>query len=238
VLIIAAVIGLVQIAVPIALKSSFPQQAKEWASSFLSFSSFLVIIVGTFFAGDAIASEFEQKTGYIIFANPVKRASLVAGKFAAALISALLTIGFYYLIGTGAMIGIYRSVPVETAASFAYATLYLCCVLGFTFLFSALLKGSMGATLLSFFTFFLILSIVSEVISLVGVEPWFLPNYASGMITQVINPQKDTVITVPNSSLKIYTFYPKYPISIIVLVLYFTATLALAIMITRRKQMP
>lgn len=237
VLIIAAAVGLLQIAVPLALNRGFPQQAKDWASSFLGSSSFIIIIVGTFFAGDAIVSEFEQKTGYIIFTNPVRRVSLVAGKFAAAFISALLPLGLYYIIGTGALFGIYGFVPAETAASFAYAGLYLCCVLGFTFLFSAVLKGSMGATLLSFFMFLLILQIVSQVIALTGNEPWFLPNHAAGMITQVINPQKDTIIAIPGSPIKVYQFYPKFPISIIILAAYFLATFALSMVITRRKQM-
>jgi ABC-2 type transport system permease protein len=237
VLIIAAVLGLLQIAVPYALNRGFPQQAKDWASGFLGSSTFIIIIVGTFFAGDAIVSEFEQKTGYIIFTNPVKRVSFVAGKFAAAFISALLTVGLYYIIGTVALLGIYGFVPAETAASFAYATLYLCCVLGFTFLFSAVLKGSMGATLLSFFTFLLILSIVSGVITLTGTEPWFLPNYAAGVITQVVNPQKDTSFIPLGSTFRVYEFYPKFPISIVVLLAYFLVTFALSMVITRRKQM-
>lgn len=238
VLVIAAVIALIQIIVPWALKITFPPQAKEWASSnFFGTLNFIIIIVGTFFAGDAIVSEFEQKTGYIIFTNPVKRVSFVAGKFAAAFIASMLPVVLYYLIGTGAMVGIYGYVPVETAASFAYAALYLCVVLGFTFLFSAILKGSMGATLLSFFLFLLILTTVNGVVSLTGNEPWYLPNHAGGMITQVIYPLKDTVTKIPNSSLTVYAFYPKFPISIIVLVVYFVATLALSMWITKKKQM-
>jgi ABC-2 type transport system permease protein len=206
-------------------------------SSFLGNVSFIIAIVGTFYAGDAIASEFEHKTGYIIFANPIKRSLLVGGKYVAALVSALLAVGLYYIVGIVSTLGIYGTVPMETAASFAYATLYLCCVLGFTFLFSSLLKGSMGATLLSFFTFFLILSIVSSVITLAGTEPWFLPNYASGIMNQVINPQQDTVMEFPGSPLKIYIFYPKYPISLIVLLAYSIATIILSIIITERKQL-
>jgi ABC-2 type transport system permease protein len=237
VVVIAALIGVLQLVVPLAYNIPFPQQAKEWASSFLSFAGFLIIIVGAFFAGDAISSEFELKTGYIVFANPVKRSSIVLGKFAAAFLSSLITIGFYYLIGTSALLGIYGSVPIEVAASLGYACLYLCCVLGFTFLFSALLKGSIGATLLSFFMFLLIFSIVSQVISITGNEPWFLPSYASGMITQVINPQNDTIIVVPGSSVRFHTFYPKFPASLIVLAGYFVATLALSVVVTKRKEM-
>ncbi len=237
VLVVTALVGVLLFAVPLAFNTAFPEQANVWASSFFSFANFLIIIVGTFFAGDAIASEFEHKTGYIVFPNPVKRVSLVFGKFVAALISTLLTIGFYYAIGIGALLGIYGAVPLETAASFAYATLYLCCVLGFTFLFSALLKGSMGATLLSFFTFFLILSIVSSIITLTGNEPWYIPTYASGMISQVLNPQVDTVRIIPGSPLVIHVFYPKFPISAIILTVYFVVTFILSIVIARRKEM-
>jgi len=237
VVVIAALIGALQLAVPLAYNIPFPQQGKQWASTFLGFASFLIITTGAFFGGDSISSEFELKTGYIVFANPVKRSSLVLGKFAAAFLASLVTIGFYYLIGTGAMLGIYGSVPIEVASSFGYACLYLCCVLGFTFLFSALLKGSMGATLLSFFLFLLIFSIVSQVISITGNEPWFLPSYASGMMTQVVNPQNDTVIVIPGSPVKLYSFQPKFPVSLIVLAGYFVVTLALSGVATKRKEM-
>jgi ABC-2 type transport system permease protein len=237
VLIIAAALGLVQIVVPLALNTGIPKLAKDWASSFIGPASFIIIIVGTFFAGDAIVSEFEQKTGYIIFANPIERASLVAGKFVAAFVSALLPVGLYYLMGVGAALGIYGFIPVETAASFAYAALYLCVVLGFTFVFSAILKGSMGATLLSFFMFLLILQTISQVIALTGQEPWYLPNYAGGMITQVINPQADTSMKLPESPITVHQFYPKFPVSIIVLIVYFIATLVSSLFITKRKQM-
>jgi ABC-type transport system involved in multi-copper enzyme maturation permease subunit len=95
----------------------------------------------------------------------------------------------------------------------------------------------MAATLLSFFMFIFILSIVSSVITLAGVEPWFMPNYAAGSTTQVINPQKDTVMEFQGSPLKIYQFYPKFPASIIVQAVYLVATLALSIVITNRKEM-
>lgn len=233
---ITAALAFIQIIVRWAL-NAFPVQATVWASEFFGSSVFIIVIVGTFFAGDSIVSEFEQKTGYITFTNPVRRISFVSGKFVAALVSSMLPIVLYYLIGTGALIGIYGSVPLEIAASFAYGILYLCVVLGFTFLFSAILKGTMGATLLSFFLFLLILTTLSGVISLTANEPWYLPNFAAGMITQVIYPLKDSVMKIPDSSLTVYTFYPKFPISIMVLVAYFVITLVLSMWITKRKQM-
>jgi ABC-2 type transport system permease protein len=235
VFVIAALAGLLLIVVPYALNVALPKDA--WASMFFGFANSLIVIVGAFFAGDAISSEYEHKTGYMLFPNPVKRASLVLGKFAAAFISALLPIGFYYALGAGGLLGIYGTISWEIGASLLYALLYLLCVLGLTFLFSSLLKSSMAATLLSFFMFIFILSIVSSVITLAGVEPWFMPNYAAGSTTQVINPQKDAVMEFPGSPLKIYQFYPKFPASIIVQAVYLIASLALSIVITNRKEM-
>lgn len=237
VLIITALITALQLVIPIVFNIPFPEQAKAGASSFFGFVSLLVIITGAFFAGDAIASEFENKTGFIIFPNPVKRVSIVLGKFAAAFFSSLLAIGLYYAIGAGALLGIYGAIPLETAFSFAYAILSLCSVLGLSLLFSAVLKGSMGATLLAFFTLFMIMPIASSVLMLTGNEPWYLSTYASGMITQTINPQNDTVIQIPGSSFKVYTFYPKFPVSVIVMFAYFVVSLALSIVITNRKEM-
>lgn len=237
VLIIAALAGILLIVVPYTLNVALPKAAKDWASTFFSFASTLTVVVGAFFAGDAIASEFEHKTAYVLFPNPVKRTSLVLGKFTAALASTLLPIGFYYILGAGGLLSIYGTVPLEIATSFLYAILYLLCVLGLTFLFSALLKSSMSATLLSFFMFILILQIVSSVITLAGIEPWYMPNYEGGSITQVINPQQDRVLEFPGSPLKVYQFYPKFPTSVIVLSAYFIAALALSIVVTNKKEM-
>lgn len=237
VVVVAALIAALQLIIPVALNRPFPNSVKEEASSFFGFVSFLLIVVGAFFAGDAISSELELKTGYIVFANPVKRSSIVLGKFAAAFLSSLIPLGLYYLVGTGALAGIYGMVPVEVAASFGYACLYLCSILGFTFMFSAILRGSMGATLLSFFMFLLIFGILSTVISLTGNEPWYIPSFDGGMITQVISPQSDSFYTPQGSPVSIYYFYPKFPASPIILAVYFVATLGVSIVVTDRKEL-
>jgi ABC-2 type transport system permease protein len=237
VLAIAALVAILLIVVPYALNVRYPEEAKQGGSTFFSFASTLIVIVGAFFAGDAIASEFEHKTGYVLFPNPVRRVSLVLGKFAAAFISSLLPIGLYYVLGVGSLLGIYHTVPLEIGGSFLYAMLYLCCVLGVTFLFSAVLRSSMTATLLSFFAFILIFQIVSSVVTLAAVEPWFMPNYAAGSIIQVINPQQDAVLVFPGSPIKVYQFYPKFPVSIIVQAAYFIGALAVSVIVTNRKEL-
>jgi ABC-type transport system involved in multi-copper enzyme maturation permease subunit len=237
VLIIAALIGSLPVIVFKALNIGFPG-IKDWISTYYGYVSLIVVVSGAFFAGDAVASEFEQKTGFLLFPNPVKRSVLMMGKFVAAFLSVLLPVGLYYVIGSVSLLGIYGTVPAATGASFAFAVLVSCSVLGVTFLFSALLKGSMGATLLAFFTMFLILPIVSFVITMTANEPWYLPNYASGIITYVFDPPSQRVQVIDTGApFKIYVFIPDFLISVAVLVAYFIVPLLISIIIVNRKEM-
>jgi len=235
-LFITALIGLLPLIVLKGFNIGFPE-VKQWTSTYYGYTSLIVIISGAFFAGDAIASEFEQKTGYMLFPNPVKRTYLVIGKFIAAFLPVLLAVGFYYAIGVTSTWAAYGTIPAATASSFAYAVLFSCCVLGLTLLFSAVLKGSMGATLLAFFTLFLILPIISVVLTFTGNEPWYLPTYASGIITYIFDPPVERVQVIPTDGLKIYIFYPDFLISVIVMAVYFVVTLLLTVIITNRREM-
>ncbi|MDI6905778.1 MAG: ABC transporter permease [Candidatus Bathyarchaeia archaeon] len=232
VLFITALIGMLPLIVLKGLNVGFPE-VKQWTSTYYGYVSLIVIVSGAFFAGDAIASEFEQKTGYMLFPNPVKRTSLVIGKFIA-----VLAVGFYYAIGVISMWATYGTIPAATATSFAYAVLFSCCVLGLTFLFSAVLKGSMGATLLAFFTLFLILPIIGFVLTFTGNEPWYLPTHASGIITYIFDPPAERVQIIDTGGpIKIYIFYPDFLISVIVMTAYFIVTLLLSMIITNKKEM-
>jgi len=52
-----------------------------------------------------------------------------------------------------------------------------------------------------------------------------------------INPQQDAVIQIPGSPIKLYQFYPKFPVSIIVQVAYTIVAVALSLAATNRKEM-
>ena len=42
--------------------------------------TFVIILTGIFFGGDAISGEFQNKTGYFGIPNPVRRSSIYIGK--------------------------------------------------------------------------------------------------------------------------------------------------------------
>jgi len=42
--------------------------------------TFVVILSGIFFGGDAISAEFQNRTGYFLIPNPLRRAAIYVGK--------------------------------------------------------------------------------------------------------------------------------------------------------------
>jgi len=148
-----------------------------------SMSSMIAILGAVFFAGDAIVSEFERKTGYILFPNPVKRTTLVVGKYIACVVATAIIIIIAYLISAGALLGFYQQVPGGILGSMAIALMLACSVISMAFVFSSVFKGGMGATIATLLTYLVIFSIISSALSAAGYDPWFLPNRAGNAVT-------------------------------------------------------
>jgi ABC-2 type transport system permease protein len=162
----------VLILVPV-LGDGFPDNIMVMAA-LLSVGPSLATLGAIFFAGDAIAGEFESKTGYILFTNPVKRTTLVIGKFLACYASVLLLIILGYVIVAISLLAIYGSVPIETLSSFGLCLLYAGAVLSVTFFFSSIMKGAMSATVFTLVFIMVISSIIDSVLMMTGQPHWFM----------------------------------------------------------------
>ena len=99
-------------------------------------TNFVVVLSAIFFGGDAISSEFQNKTGYFGIPNPIRRSSIYVGKFFSAFIASTIILGIFAAITVGN--GLYYfgfSVPFQFGESLLYAWFYLVAVLGFSFFF-------------------------------------------------------------------------------------------------------
>jgi ABC-type transport system involved in multi-copper enzyme maturation permease subunit len=144
----------------------------------------LAILSAVFFAGDVIASEFEHKTGYILFTNPVKRVTIVVGKYLACVIATATILIVAYMISAGALLVFYGTVPVGgMLGSIAIALMLACFMISMAFAFSSVLKGGMGATIATLLTYMAIFSVISMFLSNAGYNPWFMPDRAGDAMT-------------------------------------------------------
>ena len=228
--------------VPPAYGVSYPPEFGMYSQIYLGFTGILILLCATFFGSDALVSEFQHKTGFVIFPNPVKRSIIALGKFSASMIASVLVICIYYGLIALFVGGIYKTIDTEFTYSFLLALLYLSSAMGVAYLISSVMKGTMGSTVLTFFLFFLILPMIGQILSFVGVKPWFFVTFAGGTISTIMNvpyPQ-DGSFEMPvgnGQTMTIHEFYPEVWVSVAVMLGYLIVCLVLAILRFNRREM-
>ncbi len=143
-------------------------------ATFLTVGPSMASLGAVFFAGDAIAGEYESKTGFILFTNPVKRTTLWVGKYIACLIAVALLMIFSYIITAVTLLAIYGNVPAEMYQSFGLALLFGAAFLSVTFFFSSVSKGAMGATVITLLLVFVLFGILESILMFTDNPTWFL----------------------------------------------------------------
>jgi ABC-2 type transport system permease protein len=209
--------------------------------------TFFGMIAGVFFSGDAIASEFEQKTGYLIFPNPIKRITLLIGKYLSCCIATILVVTVPYLIISMGVVALTGQFPGELFLSYVFCMLYACSVVSLTFVFSSIFKGAMGASVLPFVLLLFVFNIFSSVMSLLGLEPFVSLTYGAGIISNIFfvpfPPNKITYtvsvgITGTGTMTITETIFSASVVEgVLIMVSYLVVGLILSILLIRRRQM-
>jgi ABC-2 type transport system permease protein len=203
--------------------------------------TFVIVLSGIFFGGDAISGEFQNKTGYFGVPNPIRRSSIYVGKWLAAFIAATVILVVFTAITVGN--GMYYfglTVPYQFGLSVLLAWFYLAAVLGFTFFFSSLFKSSsisiLVTAILFLFAFTLIETLVAD---LVQVEPWFILTYGAGIVGNILTvpyPEHVHTQTFGQGRISITTYNATIPEGIAILGLYFIITAILGLVLFERKE--
>ena len=215
--------------IPGALPIPLPDSPELFAIFVTGFGATIAVLAAVFFAGDSIASEFERKTGYILFPNPVKRSTLVVGKYIACFLATAVVLISAYVLSIIVLVGAYQELPVEIWGSLGLSVVFTCSVLSIAFLFSSLLKGGMGATIATLLTFMLIFPIISGSLSYSGHEPWYMIDYAGDSISSIYGISID----IGGGGERM----PDPTTSFFVILVYFAVPFILSIWLTNRREM-
>jgi ABC-2 type transport system permease protein len=205
--------------------------------------TFLIVVAGVIFGGDAIAGEFQSKTGYFLMGIPIRRSTIYVGKYFAAFAAALTAVIFYLaiLVANGLYYFGASAFPWQLGASFLLAIVFLLALLGSTFLFSSLFKTSTYATLVVAVLFLFGFTILQElIVVLVKIEPWFLISYASGVIGDIFISPYPAHVTVtrgfgPGAEM-MTTYTPTIVEGVAIMLLYFIATSLLGLFLFEREE--
>jgi ABC-2 type transport system permease protein len=244
-LIVEAVLLVLILALPPLLGSAYNKNPDGFMSSFTSANTInlLVIIGATLFAGDAIVSEYQNRTGYLIFPNPVKKSVLFAGKFLASTIIVGGAILIWYGVGMISGVAVTGSVTVLAFYSLLLALLYAVACIGVGFFLSALMKGATGALVFTFFLLFMILPIVDATVGSVGgVKPEFSLTFEGGAVSYVMNTPypvdgNQTFSIGAGQNLTTYLWYPNVTTSVVVMFGYALVFSALTLILFKRREM-
>jgi ABC-2 type transport system permease protein len=238
-IILALIIGLI-LTIPPAFGIDYPSNSLDFAGIFISFAGILAFLCFAFFGADAIVSEFQHKTGYLLFPNPLKRSVILFGKFIASFLSSLLVIIIFYGVVMISTVIITKSLAGEIGLSFLFCILYLLSGLSIAYLVSSIMKGTTGATVLTFFLFFLILPIIDQVFTMAKVKPWASLSFSSNIISTIL------IVPYPSDNVqgidigggqRFPIYYPEIPLSLLVMLFYLLIAFALAYFIFARKEM-
>jgi ABC-2 type transport system permease protein len=210
-----------------------------WASGV----TIVIIFSGIIFGGDAIAGEFQNKTGYFLMGLPIRRASVYAGKFLAALAASIVAMVFYLviLVANGAVYLGGSALPVSLFESFAIALLYLLALLGAVFLFSSMFKNSLYAVLVVAVLFLFGFTLIQGLITaLVKIEPWFIITYAENVISypflSTLPAHVTTSTTGPRGGITVTTYNATYPEGFAIMIGYFVLTAVAGLFFFEREE--
>ncbi len=201
---------------------------------------FVIVLSGIFFGGDAISGEFQNKTGYFLIPNPIRRVTVYVGKWLAALIASILIVALYAVIAIAN--GIYyfgATIPYEFWESAAFALLYLISVLGFTFFFSSLFKSSSISVLVTAMLFLFIFTLIQGLVAnFAQTEPWFILTYGQGIIGNVFTvPYPPQTRTIPGfRGAPFIQYVATINEGLAIMTVYFLLTAALGLILFERKE--
>jgi ABC-2 type transport system permease protein len=203
--------------------------------------TYVIVLSGIFFGGDAISGEFQNKTGYFGVPNPIRRSSIYIGKWIAAFIASTVILVVFTVVTVGNGLYYFSGVPYQFGESLLFALFYLIAVLGFTFFFSSLFKSSSMSILVTAILFLFAFTLIQELVAgLVQIEPWFILTYGAQIIGNVLTTTYPPHVTTsnfgPGGGMGITTYNVTIPEGLAIMAIYFAVTAIIGLILFERKE--
>ncbi|MFX1476656.1 MAG: hypothetical protein ACFFCI_00865 [Promethearchaeota archaeon] len=161
----------------------------EFYSTGLRFITFLALFSACLFFSGIICSEFNRKTGFIVFPK-INKYKLILGKYLGSLLLVVIIITVYYFI-LGLFGFYYYGGPINVRFFYSYgiAILYVIALSSFVTFFSSFLKSVNVTIILSLVVLLIIFNIVDQIITLIFAdtfEPLYSLPYLGLLITGIL----------------------------------------------------
>ena len=223
--------------------SLLPATQSEFLDSGLMFlSMFIIVFAACFFFSGIICSEFDKKTGYIIFPK-INKFKLIIGKYLGNLTLIIGVISVYY-VTLGLFCWYYYGVSVNLLYILSYmiALVYVLAVSSFVTLFSSFMKTVNMTIISTILILFIGFNMIDNLVTVFApdFEPIYSMQFASNLISSILEqPFPDPRymdITIRDFTIRTW-LTPTFQTGITVLVIYMLSSLLLASIIFKRRQL-
>jgi len=211
---------------------------------FVNFILTLSLVNVIMFGGDSLTNDFENKTGYTLFINPISRTSFLFGKFVAASIAIISFNILFYVLASIFSYAKHSAIPENALLSLVFASLFSIGLLSTSFALSSLFKRSNMSNIAFIFLWFIVVGLVEYFLILSEIKPWWSLTYAAGIIIYIFEVPypKDSVIDIPSllipgQSQTIVNLIPEVNLSIGVFLMYIIVGLMISVLFYKRKQL-
>ena len=167
----------------------------DFFSTGLGFISFITLFAACLFFSGIICSEFDKRTGFIVFPK-INKYKLILGKYLGNLILVVSIVAIYYFLL--ALFGIWYYGPILNVRifySFGFAVLYVIMLSSFVTFFSSFLKNVNVTIILTLIILLIGFNIADSFVTLFlkdAFEPLYSLSYLGNLITSILeNPFPD-----------------------------------------------
>ncbi|OWP56964.1 MAG: ABC transporter permease [Thermoplasmatales archaeon B_DKE] len=219
--------------------NSLPSSLKESAVLYLwaFVLSYLPVFSAVFFGSPAVSSEIENKTAYHIFPLPIRRSTLLIGKFTAAVIVSYIIVSIYIVFEILSYVILFGSFPgIVFLYSYLLLLLFIISITAFTFLISSIFNKNMYAYITVFLLYYLIFNALYIILDfLYNYNAFFLLSDAASIIERVFINLNTTVPGSTSISLNGAGTGPT-EIAALVMILYTVVSIAGSLILFDRKE--
>ena len=208
---------------------------------FLYFTTSAALVAGLL-GGDALSQDFGRQ-GLFTLSQPIRRSEIMLARYAATFIaSAMIIPGVYELIGFSFAKYIYGQLVPTAPLIVAMSLLLTAAVVAFVVLFSSLFKSPSISIIVAIIFVWIVMPLISSIMVLVHVEPWFLLTYAGNVLQALAQPtyppNVQTVQISPQSGLPMVMVYnPTVLEATGIMIGYLVVSLLLAWIVYSRREL-
>jgi ABC-type transport system involved in multi-copper enzyme maturation permease subunit len=216
------------------------ERVSEYLSNFLDLTGLWIILAAAFFGGDALSVDFSTGTGYYVLVLPIRRRTILLGRYASATLATLAVVLAYFAFAVfgGAYFFGLAAIPWSTVAiALGIAVLFALAALSVAFFISAFLRSPAAGVLTTVLALYVGFTTLQGAVELAGYEPWWSLTYAGGAMAAALDTDFVHLQAIPVGEDQFYTIWSASTIEgTVIMAAYFLVFFVLSFALYDRKE--